>query len=229
VPERCRLFDSLVVFQNYEIGDAAKSFGGQVRISDFVGPIHTNYPLLLLVEPQAGLQLTLIYDTQILASTTVERWGRDIAKLLHNIPIGVDMQVEDLRAIMSEAVDVSEEPLPQAEPQSQNFVPAQSPTELAIAAVWGEMFGLDRVSVEENFFDLGGYSLLLVKMHRRLQETVRAELSIVTLFEHPTVRSLAQHLDQTGKVSTGAVTGESRDRARQQKQALQQLRARLKK
>jgi amino acid adenylation domain-containing protein/non-ribosomal peptide synthase protein (TIGR01720 family) len=227
VPERRRLFDSLVVFQNYQIGDAAKSFGGQVQISDFVGPIHTNYPLLLLVEPQAGLQLTLIYDTRIFASATVERWGQDLLKLLHNIPVGLDMQVEDLRAIMSAAVDVVEEPLRRTGTPSQNFVPAQSPTELAIAAVWGEMFGLDRVSVEENFFDLGGYSLLLVKMHGRLQETLHAELSIVTLFEHPTVRSLAQHLDHAGKASAG--TGESRERARQQKQALQQLRARLKK
>jgi hypothetical protein len=85
------------------------------------------------------------------------------------------------------------------------------------------------VSVEENFFDLGGHSLLLVKMHRRLQETLYPELSIVTLFEHPTVRSLAHHLDHVRDGSQDSVTGELLDRARQQKRALEQLRARLKK
>jgi non-ribosomal peptide synthetase component F len=229
VPERRRLFDSLVVFQNYQIDDAAKSFGGQIQISDFVGPIHTNYPLLLLVEPQAGLQVTLIYDSQILACATVEGWGRDIAKLLENIPIGLDKRVGDLQAILSVPVEVDEVQSRQLGTELQNFVPAQSRSELAIAAVWTEMFGLERVSVEENFFDLGGHSLLLVKMHRRLQETLYPELSIVTLFEHPTVRSLAQHLDQAGDASRGAATGESQNRARQQRQALERLRARLKK
>jgi hypothetical protein len=230
VPERQRLFDSLVVFQNYQIEDAAKSFGGQVQILDFVGPIHTNYPLLLLVEPQAGLQLTLVYDSQVLARRTVEGWGRDLAKLLENIPIGLDRRVGDLQAILSAPVDMDEERSRQAaEVEIQNFVPAKSRSELAIAAVWAEMFGLDRVSVEENFFDLGGHSLLLTRMHRRLQETLYPELSIVTLFEHPTVRSLAQHLDQAGDASRGAATGESQHRARQQRQALEQLRARLKK
>jgi amino acid adenylation domain-containing protein/non-ribosomal peptide synthase protein (TIGR01720 family) len=229
VPERRRLFDSLVVFQNYQIEDAAKSFGGQLQISDFVGPIHTNYPLLLLVEPQAGLQLTLIFDSQVLARRTVEAWGRDIAKLLEHIPTYLDQCVGDLQADLSAPVDLQQEQSRQPGVQMQNFVPAQSRSELAIAAVWTEMFGLDRVSVEENFFDLGGHSLLLVKMHRRLQETLYPELSIVTLFEHPTVRSLAQHLDQAGDASRGAATEESRHRARQQRQALEQLRARLKK
>jgi non-ribosomal peptide synthase protein (TIGR01720 family) len=227
VPERHRLFDSLIVFQNYLIDDAAKSFGAQVQISDFVGPIHTNYPLLLLVEPQAELQLTLIYDTQILARSTIQRWGRDIAKLLENLAAALDKPVGELQELLSLPVQAKKEPPHGPEALSQNFVPAQSRSELAIAAIWGEMFGLDRVSVDENFFDLGGYSLLLVRMHRRLQETLYPELSIVTLFEHPTVRSLAQHLDSSGHVSRATVT--SHERARQQKQALQQMRARLKK
>jgi hypothetical protein len=223
------LFDSLVVFQNYQIEDAAKSFGGQVGISDFAGPIHTNYPLLLLVEPQAGLRLTLIYDTRVLTHATVERWGRDIATLLENIPVALDKSAGDLQMILSAAVAVDESRLREPGRENQNFVPAQTPSELAIARVWSEMFELDRVSVEENFFDLGGHSLLLVEMHRRLQESLYRELSIVTLFEHPTVRSLAQHLDQVGNTATGAATGESQNRARQQRQALEQLRARLKK
>ncbi len=229
VPERRRLFDSLVVFQNYQIEDAAKSFGGQVQILDFAGPIHTNYPLLLLIEPQAGLRLTLIYDTRILTPATVERWGRDIAALLENIPVALDRSAGDLQTILSAAVDTDARRLRQPARENQNFVPAQTPSELAIARVWGEMFELDRVSVDENFFDLGGHSLLLVKMHSRLQESLYPDLSVVTLFEHPTVRSLAQHLDQAGNTETGTTAGESQNRAKQQKQALQQLRARLKK
>jgi hypothetical protein len=120
-------------------------------------------------------------------------------------------------------------PTRQLEKPRQNLVPAQSPNERAIAAIWAEMFGLDHVSVEETFFDLGGHSLLLVRMHRRLQEAGWPDLSIVTLFEHPTVRALARHLDRAGEPSPALASGDSRNRAVQQKNALQQMRARLKK
>ena len=230
LPERLRLFDSLVVFQNYRVDSAAQSFGGSLQISEFVGPIHTNYPLLLLVEPQGGLNLALIYDSQILAQTTVERWSQDLAKVLDNITHVLEKPVGELRAMLSTpAVTGTRRRARQLGTEPQNFVPAQSQSELAIAAVWQEMFALDRVSVEENFFDLGGHSLLLVQMHRRLQETIYPELSIVRLFEHPTVRSLARYLDQAGELSHRAGMGESQNRARQQRQALEQLRARLKK
>jgi len=228
VPERRRLFESLVVFQNYLIDDAAKTFGGQVQISDFVGPVHTNYPLLLLVEPHAGLRMTLTYDTQVLAHSTVERWGRDIAKILENLDSFLDRRVGDLQGTLSAPVHAMRE-YARPESNTQNFVPARSPSEIAIAAIWSEMFGIDRVSVEENFFDLGGHSLLLIRMHRRLQETLYPDLSIVAIFEHPTVRSLANHLDQSKYTSPGTDAEDPQNRARQQRRALEQMRARLKK
>jgi len=100
--------------------------------------------------------------------------------------------------------------------------------EQTIAGVWQKMFGLERISIEENFFDLGGHSLLLVQMHSRLQETLKSEFPIVKLFEYPTVRSLARHLGQSDiqKIQTGE---QWHDRAQRQKQALAQLRIRLKK
>jgi non-ribosomal peptide synthase protein (TIGR01720 family) len=229
VPERLRLFDSLIVFQNYRIDGASEAFGGQLQISDFVGPVHTNYPLLLLVEPHAGLRLTMIYDMRLFTRATVERWAQDIANLLDNLVSGLDQSVSALLDLLSVPAMTAHHPARQLGKPRQNLVPAQSPNERAIAAIWAEMFGLDHVSVEETFFDLGGHSLLLVRMHRRLQEAGWPDLSIVTLFEHPTVRALARHLDRAGEPSPALASGDSRNRAVQQKNALQQMRARLKK
>src|SRR6202030_4382510 len=61
-PWRYRLFDSLIVFQNYLVDDSARRLGEKVQIDDFVAPIHTNYPVLLVAEPGERLRLTLIYD-----------------------------------------------------------------------------------------------------------------------------------------------------------------------
>ena len=77
VPWRYRLFDSLVVFQNYLVDDSARRLGGAVEIADFAGPVHSNYPVLLLAEPGAGLRLSLVYDRKTVARSTMKRWGRN--------------------------------------------------------------------------------------------------------------------------------------------------------
>jgi hypothetical protein len=75
---RDRLFDSVVVFQNYLMGESARLFGGRIDIRDFVGPIHTNYPIMPLVEPGERLRFSLIYDRQRFARQSVERWAGDL-------------------------------------------------------------------------------------------------------------------------------------------------------
>jgi aryl carrier-like protein len=76
--------------------------------------------------------------------------------------------------------------------------------------VWGEVLKVDRVGLDDNFFDLGGHSLLLVRVHERLRQLFPGEdLSVVELFEHPTVRSLATRLGGPVKTATAAPTVES--------------------
>jgi len=111
---------------------------------------------------------------------------------------------------------------------SQDFIPPQTATEKSIALVWQTLFDIERVGIEDNLFDLGGHSLLIVHMHQQLRKTLDVDFPLVTLFEHPTVRSLARHLDQPS-ASSVQVSTDLRRRADQQKQALAQIRSRLKK
>ncbi|MGW4765797.1 amino acid adenylation domain-containing protein [Streptomyces pseudogriseolus] len=67
-----------------------------------------------------------------------------------------------------------------------------------LAAVWCTVLGRDRVSRDENFFDLGGNSLLLVAAQTALNKALGCELTVVDLFAHPTVRALARHLADQG-------------------------------
>jgi amino acid adenylation domain-containing protein/non-ribosomal peptide synthase protein (TIGR01720 family) len=226
VPLRHRLFDSLVVFQNYLVDESARGFGGAIEIADFAGPIHTNFPVLLLAEPGAALHLTLICDQQKVARSTVERWARDLSLLLELLPRSLDLRINNLEALLSApaAVDGQAERIRR---QSQNYLPPQTEMERTIAGVWGKMFDQERVGVEENFFDLGGHSLLLVRMHEVLRATLKTEFPVVTLFEHPTVRSLAGHLTQpAAKHDNGQ---QFRDAAQRQKQAMAKLKEKLKK
>jgi amino acid adenylation domain-containing protein len=66
--------------------------------------------------------------------------------------------------------------------------------EQMIAAVWGEVLGLDAITVDDSFFELGGHSLQLVQVRDRLGERLARPVSIVTLYEHPTIAALAAQL-----------------------------------
>jgi acyl carrier protein len=74
----------------------------------------------------------------------------------------------------------------------------RSGIEETIAAIWAELLGRERVGAHDNFFDLGGHSLLLVRVHARLRETLQADFPVVELFRFPTVASLASHLAKPG-------------------------------
>jgi acyl carrier protein len=76
--------------------------------------------------------------------------------------------------------------------------------ESRLAGLWREVLGRDRVGLDENFFDLGGNSLLLVAAQSAVNRAFGCELPVVDLFAHPTVRDLARHLStRTGPEAPG--------------------------
>ena len=66
--------------------------------------------------------------------------------------------------------------------------------ETAIAAVWSEFLQVDSVGIQDNFFDVGGHSLLMIQVHNRLREQLGRDISIIDLFARPTIASLAEFL-----------------------------------
>jgi amino acid adenylation domain-containing protein len=74
------------------------------------------------------------------------------------------------------------------------FMPPRTPDEEAIAAIWRDVLGLDRVGVHDDFFELGGYSLLGVKVATRVQQAFGVELPLSALFQAPTVERLAREI-----------------------------------
>lgn len=66
--------------------------------------------------------------------------------------------------------------------------------EKAIAQIWQEVLHTDQVGIDENFFDRGGHSLLLLHVHSKLQRLFHIDLTITDMFKYPTVASLARYL-----------------------------------
>ncbi|MYS25745.1 non-ribosomal peptide synthetase, partial [Streptomyces sp. SID7804] len=64
-------------------------------------------------------------------------------------------------------------------------------TERIVAEVWAEVLGLDRIGIDDGFFDLGGHSLLATMAVSRIAQRLGREIELRTVFEHPTVRGFA--------------------------------------
>jgi len=74
------------------------------------------------------------------------------------------------------------------------FLAPRDGIERAIAGVWRDVLRLDDVGVDDNFFDLGGHSLLLVQVQAKLRDVLEREIAIVEMFQYPTIRAMATHL-----------------------------------
>jgi SAM-dependent methyltransferase/acyl carrier protein len=117
-------------------------------------------------------------------------------------------------------VDRKNLPSPVARPVALGggFVAPRSGIERQIARVWQEVLGVDTVGANDNFFDLGGHSLLMVRVHGRLFEIFKGDLSVVDLLRYPTVASLAAFV--AAEADEPAVAAAIDDRAGRQKEAL---------
>lgn len=74
------------------------------------------------------------------------------------------------------------------------FIAPQSPTESTLAKIWAEVLNVERVGIYDNFFDLGGDSLLTVRLMKQIHKHFERELPLSTLFLNPTIESLATTL-----------------------------------
>jgi thioesterase domain-containing protein len=79
---------------------------------------------------------------------------------------------------------------------NQEFVGPRTPLEETLARIWAGVLGLKRVGIHDNFFDLGGHSLIAVKLFSRIKRTLGHELPLATLIQSPTIAHLAEVLEQ---------------------------------
>jgi len=81
------------------------------------------------------------------------------------------------------------------------FEPPATPIEKTLAEMWRELLGLDRVGRNDDFFELGGQSLIAVRLFGRIRKTFSVQLELASLFEAPTIASCASLLAERLGVS----------------------------
>jgi AMP-binding enzyme C-terminal domain/Phosphopantetheine attachment site/AMP-binding enzyme len=110
------------------------------------------------------------------------------------------------------------------DPAKVAYVAPRNEVEDSLQGIWKELLGRDRVGVHENFFEIGGHSLLAAKMHARIVTADLGDVELVDLFTHPTIARLAGHLGGGGEDTHGALVsrvGRQRAAVREQRRRRQ--------
>jgi acyl carrier protein len=89
------------------------------------------------------------------------------------------------------------------------YAAPEGETEKTIAEIWADLLGIDRVGRNDDVFELGGNSLLLMQLSVRLRTLYGVKLPMRTLFETPTVVSLAERVESVGLVMGAPSLGDS--------------------
>ncbi len=113
----------------------------------------------------------------------------DLVAALDALPAGPTGKV-DRRALMELAARTDRPPA------TAVFAAPASPTERTLAAIWSELLGIERISRHDDFFDLGGHSLLITRVRSRLEAALGIDLPLAELFAAPTLEAAAAATDR---------------------------------
>jgi natural product biosynthesis luciferase-like monooxygenase protein len=113
-----------------------------------------------------------------------------------------------------------------AAPMSTPYVP-KNDIELSVVELWKEILGREHLGADDNFFDVGGHSLLLVRMHRKLCELSPRKVTLTDLYRFPTIRSLTDFLSESPGKETEETAQKARDRAERRREMFPRRRTRL--
>ncbi len=223
LPWNARLFSTLLVFQNYIVAETAMRLG-DVAITALHAPVRTNYPLTLVINPEANLRLTLIVQPRIASENAATELLAQLAKILTAMAQAPDSRLHALTHHLPFPCATGEPTATHAHAPDLEHSPT-STMEETVAQIWHAAFGR-AVSVMDNFFDLGGHSLLMLRVHARLCAKLERTIPIVKLFQHPTIRTISRYLEggDDGCVAISAV----QDRAAKARAALVQRQQRTK-
>lgn len=103
--------------------------------------------------------------------------------------------LEEFPLTASGKLDKKRLPIPAAERFSErDYITPQNQLEKTIADIWQKYLSLNKIGIDDNFFDLGGHSLMMVKVNYDLKEILKKDISIVDMYRYPTIRTLAEAL-----------------------------------
>jgi acyl carrier protein len=154
-------------------------------------PTRTRYPVSLAVTGAEGLTLSLTYDSRYLSVHDADEVLRRLQRLLDGMCNVTVATVRELLALLPPPPLGARRHDDDAVLSTATMISPRTATEAVLARIWGTLLGVERIGVTDNFFALGGHSLVAMQIATRISETFRITIPIRVLFKGPTVAEVA--------------------------------------
>jgi amino acid adenylation domain-containing protein/non-ribosomal peptide synthase protein (TIGR01720 family) len=200
-----QLFDTVFVYENYPVDTTALSGLDELTVTEITNRDYYHYPLTVQAVPGRELELHVQFRVDVFDTHDVEALIERFQKIL------VAMTTEPTRPLSSiDLLDEAEHArldgwangamlaqtavtVPDHHHGGRYRAPATL-VEQILASIYAQVLGVDRVGVDESFFDLGGDSLSAMRAIAAINTALGVQLSVATLFDAPSIRGLSQQL-----------------------------------
>ncbi|MDV3129201.1 amino acid adenylation domain-containing protein [Mycobacterium sp. 21AC1] len=216
-----RLFDTVFVYENYPTDTGTTTSVDGLTITGFTSRDYYHYPLTVQAGPGRELQLRVQYDTDLFDTESlaalIGRFTQVLAVMAahpgRRAAIGHSDQHPRLnRWRRPESTAPPAVSAPDGGDTGAAYCAPATLIEQILAGIYADVLGVDRVGVEESFFDLGGDSISAMRAVAAINAALDSHLEVPTLFEASSVRSLSRHLgEQTATVDEGSAVSPTRD------------------
>jgi acyl carrier protein len=207
VPGSLPLCESILVFENYPVHTSViESAGLSIDIPSvrFKGA-QTQFPLTILVipgptsmsDPSLELQFLLFYDRLRFDDSDMAWVLKHFLALLRAI---IAEPQPYLRSLLDR---IPADQIPRFRPLEKcnleksgaAFVPPRTPTEETLAVIWAQVLGVEKVGIDDNFFELSGHSLQATQLISKISAAMNRDVPLRFLFLHPTIAALANAVE----------------------------------
>ncbi len=186
------------------IDDQVKILGHRIEPNEIVTVLNRHRAVqisVIVAREDAGSEKHLV--AYVVPNSTSQLSAADLRSFLRNelpeymVP-AVFVQIEDVPLTQNGKLDRGALPAPDAENtlRDEEFIAPRTPIEERLALMLSSLLGLEQVGVTDNFFMLGGHSLLGTQLISHIRGTFGVELALRTLFDAPTIEQLSEEIER---------------------------------
>lgn len=192
------MFDSLVVFENMPLENIG---GGGISIESFESGLTSNYVLTLAVNPLKEIKAYLKYDASVVSEQQISWFAGNLKNLIQIINQNKTNSLGELISLIT-PIDIENAQDQIKDTNEINFnayVAPKNDVELKLLSIWESLLNLQPIGVTEDFFDLGGTSIIAIRLFTEIEKHFKKKLQPISLLKHRTIRALSELIQDETK------------------------------
>ena len=193
-PTHLELFETLFVYGNF-LKDGL--IVGDIDVEHFAGGFSSGYPLTIRVNPLQEIEIDFRYDNSRISKDQIKGLKADLYKLIKEVenihPSTMIVDVLD-GIYCNSPISVQKEFTP-IQQNKTDYIAPRTNTEKELSKIWESLFNLSNISIKDDFFDLGGKSLMAIQLFGEIERKMKIILPPSSLFKYSSIEDLASAID----------------------------------